>query len=71
MRHDGGLDGAQKILLFFARHLDVGQVDTKVTASQTPISHRAPHSCFNGFVEFHRSNVNWKHGAPAFPVDMP
>jgi hypothetical protein len=67
--HDGGLDGAQEILLIVARHLDVGQVDTQVTSGQpSSFSHRIPLSCFTGFVEFHRSNVNWKQDAPAFPA---
>jgi hypothetical protein len=43
VRHDGGLDGAQKILLIIARHLDIGQVDTKMTPGQpSSRSHRTP-----------------------------
>jgi hypothetical protein len=54
MGYDGGLNGAQKLLLIIARHLDIGQVDTKVTPGQPSSgSHRTPHSCFIGFVEFH------------------
>jgi hypothetical protein len=72
MGYDSGLNGAQKLLLIIARHLDIGQVDTKVTPGQPSSgSHRTPHSCFTGFVEFHRSNVNWKPDAPAFPADVP
>jgi hypothetical protein len=72
MGHDGGLNGAQKLLLIVARHLDIGQVDTKVTPGQSRFdSHRTPHGCCTGFVEFHRSNVNWKQGSPVFPADMP
>jgi hypothetical protein len=69
VRHDGGLNGAQKILLIIARHLDIGQVDTKVTPGQPSSgSHRTPLCCFTGFVEFHRSNVNWKQDVAAFPA---
>jgi hypothetical protein len=43
MGDDGGLNGAQKLLLIVARHLDIGQVDTKVTPSQPSFdSHRTP-----------------------------
>jgi hypothetical protein len=72
MCYDGGLNGAQKLLLIIARHLDIGQVDTKVTPGQPSFdSHRIPLGCSTGFVEFHRSNVNWKQDAPAFPADVP
>jgi hypothetical protein len=71
MGYDGGLNGAQKLLLIIARHLDIGQVDTKVTSGQPSFdSHRIPLGCFTGFVEFHRSNVNWKPAARAFPADV-
>jgi hypothetical protein len=43
MGYDGGLNGAQKLLLIIARHLDIGQVDTKVTSGQPSFdSHRIP-----------------------------
>jgi hypothetical protein len=43
MGYDGGLNGAQKLLLIIARHLDIGQVDTKVTTGQPSFdSHRIP-----------------------------
>jgi hypothetical protein len=70
MGYDGSLNGAQKLLLIIARHLDIGQVDTKVTPGQPSFdSHRIPLGCSTGFVEFHRSNVNWKQDAPAFPAE--
>jgi hypothetical protein len=44
MGHDSGLNGTQKILLIAARHLDIGQVDTKVASGQpSSDSHRIPH----------------------------
>jgi hypothetical protein len=71
MGYDGGLNGAQKLLLIIARHLDIGQVDTKMTPGQPSFdSHRIPLGCFTRFVEFHRSNVNWKQDARAFPADV-
>jgi len=72
MGYDGGLNGAQKLLLIIARHLDIGQLHTKVTSGQPSLcSHRTPLRCSTGFVEFHRSNVNWKPDPPAFPADVP
>jgi hypothetical protein len=32
--HDGRLYGAQKFLLLVSRHLDIGEIDTKVTSGQ-------------------------------------
>jgi hypothetical protein len=29
--HDGGLDGAQQVLLIFVRHFNVAQVNAQVT----------------------------------------
>jgi hypothetical protein len=41
VRHDGGLNGAQQVLLISARHFDIAQVNAKVTPRQpTPSSHR-------------------------------
>jgi hypothetical protein len=37
MGYDSGLNGAQKLLLIIARHLDIGQVDTKVTPRSTQL----------------------------------
>jgi hypothetical protein len=31
VRHDGGLNGAQQVLLISARHFDIAQVNAKVT----------------------------------------
>jgi hypothetical protein len=56
MGYDGGLNSAQKLLLIIARHLDIGQVDTKVTPT-TSLILSDPLGCFIRFVEFHRSNV--------------